>query len=356
MKKILHIAEPFATGVLSFLIDITKYQIEKYDVYIVWGMRPLTPKNVETLFDPRVHLIFCEEFKGAIGSVINPKAYLKIRKLYHQINPDIIHMHSSASGFIGRWSLPCKKIDAFYTPHGFSFLIKNGINIQQKIFWTIEKVSTWRKCLTVACSEGEYQEAKKLSKYCTFINNGINKIEIDKYYNKTKKISPTVCTSGRILSQKNPMLFNKIAQLLPNFNFIWIGDGELKALLTAPNIKVTGWVSRSEALRITSKSSFFLLPSLWEGLSISLLEAMYLKCICIVSNCVGNRNVIQTDVNGFRCNSATEYATVIADCLKQKIKYQSIIETAHQEVDNIYNTKNMSESYEKLYEHSNKKN
>ncbi len=55
--KILHIAEPFATGVLSFLVDITKRQIEENEVYILYGVRPLTPKNVENLFDKRVRLI-----------------------------------------------------------------------------------------------------------------------------------------------------------------------------------------------------------------------------------------------------------------------------------------------------------
>ena len=47
MKKIMHVAEPFATGVLSFLVDITKRQVKEYEVYILYGVRPLTPKNVE---------------------------------------------------------------------------------------------------------------------------------------------------------------------------------------------------------------------------------------------------------------------------------------------------------------------
>ncbi len=37
--KIMHIAEPFATGVLSFLIDITKRQVEMNDIYILYGIR-----------------------------------------------------------------------------------------------------------------------------------------------------------------------------------------------------------------------------------------------------------------------------------------------------------------------------
>ena len=66
MKKIMHVAEPFATGVLSFLVDLTRQQVEEYEVYILYGVRPLTPDNVSNLFDKRVYLIKIDSFKGAI--------------------------------------------------------------------------------------------------------------------------------------------------------------------------------------------------------------------------------------------------------------------------------------------------
>ena len=39
---------------------------------------------------------------------------------------------------------------------------------------------------------------------------------------------------------ENPKLFNEIARLLPEAQFIWIGEGELESELTSPNICVTG--------------------------------------------------------------------------------------------------------------------
>ena len=87
----MHVAEPFATGVLSFLVDITKRQVKEYEVYILYGVRPLTPKNVEQLFDKQVHLIRIDSFKGAIGTVINLKAYRDVREWYKKIKPDIVH-------------------------------------------------------------------------------------------------------------------------------------------------------------------------------------------------------------------------------------------------------------------------
>lgn len=349
--KILHIAEPFATGVLSFLVDITRSQVEKYDVYILWGQRPLTPENVGNLFDPRVHLIKIEAFKGALGSVFNPKAYFEIRKRFDEIKPDIVHMHSSASGFVGRWALPVRKLPSFYTPHGYSFLMKDGSAIKRAMFWMIEWLSAKCKCKTIACSEGEWKEAVNLSHNSVYVNNGIN-LEILKDYVRTFNLGNKVkvCTSGRILYQKNPTLFNKIAQLLPNVEFIWIGEGDLKTELSSTNISVTGWIDRSKALEIIHDSDIFILPSLWEGLPLSLLEAMALKKLCIVSNVIGNRDVIKSGENGFICNTPDEYASIITQVIESKIDSARITESAACDVYQNYNLQTMASKYDTIYQ------
>lgn len=147
---------------------------------------------------------------------------------------------------------------------------------------------------------------------------------------------------------KNPELFNKIATALPNIKFVWIGDGDMKDKLTSPNIEVTGWVNRQDALRYALNANAFILTSLWEGLPISLLEAMYMKKICIVSNVIGNRDVIHSGVNGFVCDNIGDYITAIEESRKEKCN--QYIEKAYSDILNIYNTKKMSESYRFIYE------
>lgn len=351
MKKILHIAEPFATGVLSFLVDITERQVENYEIYIAYGIRPLTPVNVESLFDKRIHLIRLDSFKGAVRSVINWKAYRDIHKLYKEIKPDIVHLHSSASGFIGRWTLPCNKVKVFYTPHGFSFLMKDGLFVKRFIFWVMEYFSAKRKAQIVACSEGEYKEAIKLSLRSAFVNNGINIADLVPYItecrNSSKRI--TICTSGRILYQKNPFQFNAIALAMPDVKFIWIGEGKLRTELTAPNIQVTGWVTRCRALEIIRNVDFFVLTSLWEGLPISLLEAMYLKKVCLVSDVIGNRDVIRDGENGFICSSTLDYVARIRELQDDNQNAFIIADRASEDVLNNYNTDIMAKRYNEIY-------
>ena len=350
MKKILHIAEPFATGVLSFLSDLTRYQVNDFDIYIIYGIRPLTPSNVEDLFDKRIHLIRLDSFNGALKSVLNPKVYFEISKLFKQIKPDIVHLHSSAAGFVGRWAISAKRCPIVYTPHGYSFLMKDCNVIKRSIYRFMEWVSAQRGGTTIACSEGEYKEAIKLSPHCTYVNNGINIDQLRTFVNY-KEIGDKikVCTSGRILYQKNPKLFNEIAQLLPEFEFIWIGEGELKTELTSPNIKVTGWCKREDTLKILQDAQFFILPSLWEGLPISLLEAMYLKKICLVSNVIGNRDVIKSGRNGIICNTAADYANNIKEIVLGRINGCLLAENASKDVDLVYNVEKMASNYKTKY-------
>lgn len=354
MKKILHVAEPFASGVLNYLIDITQHQVGEYEVYILYGMRPMTPPHVEELFDKRVHLIKMEAFHGPLGTVLNPRAYWDVYRMYKSIKPDIVHFHSSASGFVGRWSLPCGKVSAFYTPHGYSFLMRDSSKLKRIFYWFMEYISAKRPCKTIACSGGEYKEARKLSKNVTYVNNGVNIHELLPYVRpfSMQGHSVRVGTSGRILFQKNPRLFNEIASLLPEIQFVWIGGGDLRSELVSSNITVTGWVKREEVLGLIRDIDIFILPSLWEGLPISLLEAMFLKKVCLVSNVIGNRDVIKPGINGLICNDAQEYADAIRNIVLGNIDGSTLAENAYLDVVKHYNVDLMAQKYSQIYQAS----
>ncbi|MDR1556377.1 MAG: glycosyltransferase, partial [Tannerellaceae bacterium] len=258
---------------------------------------------------------------------------------------------SSKAGFLGRWAYNCSKYKVFYTPHGFSFLIQDISKLKRIFYRLIEYFSAQRKAVTIACGKGEYEEAKKLSGRCSYVSNGININKLNPFLKEKTSINaiPVVCTSGRISGQKNPELFNEIARLLPHVKFLWIGEGEMRTELTAPNITITGWVSQETAIELTAKADFFLLPSRWEGFPISLLEAMYLKKICLVSDVIGNKDVIRNGQNGFICHNTDEYVYRINQIVNDKLNWKSATEQAHNDVVSLYNTDIMAAEYEKNY-------
>ena len=144
-------------------------------------------------------------------------------------------------------------------------------------------------------------------------------------------------------------MFNEIARNFPNIQFTWIGDGELRNELTSENIVVTGWLERKEVLKELNKNDIFILTSLWEGLPISLLEAMYMKKICIVSDVIGNRDVIKDKVNGFIFNSIQDTKRILKE-IEIKEERDRISVNAYNNIMNEYNVKQMVEGYKKIYE------
>lgn len=147
--------------------------------------------------------------------------------------------------------------------------------------------------------------------------------------------------------QKQPQLFNRIAELVPDARFIWIGNGELESELTAPNIEVTGWKPRKEALAMAKGADAFILCSLGEAIAMSLIENMYIKKLILVSNTMGNKSVINDGINGYVCDKAEEYAEHIKAAMKEFPK--ELAERAYQDVLEIYNTEAMKKKYIAFY-------
>ena len=352
-KKILYIVEAMGGGVFTYIVDLANELVNSYDMYIAYAVRKQTPQNYKDYFDKRIHLIEVENFGRAINPAKDIAAFFEVKKIAAEINPDVIHLHSSKAGAIGRMAFN-GKVPMFYTPHGYSFLMENYKPIKRRMFKFIESVCAKRNCTTISCSVGEHQESLKLTKRATYVNNGINMAELQEIIDKTEKIEHpfTVYTLGRICYQKNPTLFNEIAESIPDVKFVWIGDGELREQLTSKNIEITGWTDRSTAIRYAVNADVFLLPSRWEGLPISLLESMYMKKVCLVSNVIGNRDVVHNDKNGFVCEMAKEFVEVIEKCRNKncQAEIKRITDQAYQDVLNMYNTKVMAEQYKINYE------
>jgi len=354
-KKVLHIVESFGGGVFSFLVDLVNNTSDEYDVVIAYGMRKETPENFQKYFNNNVKFIEIKTFTRKIDFKKDLASFFEIKKIQKREKADIIHLHSSKAGFLGRFAINGRKVKMLYNAHGFSFLMQDNSKIKRTIYWLIEKIATIRKCIIVACSQGEYEEALKLTKNSICINNNI---DIDRLQKKTSSFREKeidfkclkFCTIGRIENQKNPQLFNKIAEAFPNYNFTWIGDGNLKNVLTSKNIVCTGWKTHDEVLKKVNENDIFILTSLWEGLPLSLLEAMYLKKICIVTDCIGNRDVIKDGENGFifESNNIQNAIEKINRAIENK-NIKKIKENSFQDVKDNYSIKMMINKYKELY-------
>lgn len=352
-KKIIHIVEAFGGGIFSYICDLSNKLSDEFEIYIAYSLRNQTPENFNDYFNNNIKLIELKNFARSVNIIKDLKALFEIKKIVKSVKPDLIHLHSSKAGVIGRIAFGRSQIPTFYTPHGYSFLMKDQNSLKRFVYKSIEKACNMiSKTITISCSIGEHKESVKICRRSEYVNNGINIEKLESMMSRLKikkNENITAVTLGRICFQKNPELFNEVALAMPDVDFIWIGDGDMKNVLNAPNIHITGWLEREKALEYAYNGDIFILTSLWEGLPISLLEAMYMKKFCVVSDVIGNRDVIKSGENGFVCNSVSDYVDAINTFSKDKILTCKIMDNAKYDVLNEYNTDRMSEKYKYIY-------
>ncbi len=335
MKTLLIVCEAFGGGVFTYVTQLCNDMADEFDVYLAFSLRPQTPKNYKDFLDERIHLIetnFLSIKRPVIIRVI--KSVRELRKIEAEVKPDIIHLHSSIAGGVGRLAFNGKRNKVVYTPHGYAHILM-GKKISSMCYYIIEKILGRRKCITLTCCESENEEAKKFCKNTTYIETGLNVKEFGEILGDIEPIENdrlTVYTLGRICEQKQPEVFNQIAKLVPEARFIWIGDGDQKYKLT--NVEVTGWKSREEALAIAKGADIFVLCSLGEAIAMSLLESMYMKKLVLVSDVIGNKSVVENGKNGYICKIAEDYAKRIKEYITNYPIH--ISEQAFSDVKNKY--------------------
>lgn len=351
--KILHISETFVSGVYTYIKNINHYMSKYDDVenYVIYsGERDHTKDDlIKAEFNPKVHLI-----KVKMAREINAKqdftSLKELISLIKKIQPDAIHVHSSKAGVLGRVAhIAYPKSKLYYTPNGYSFLREDVSKTRRKMFYFLEKAVTKIFGGTiVACGDEEYKYALQLGK-STLIRNGVDIEFLNKYYNKNYKNERlTIGTCGRISYQKNPKLFNEIALTLPQYDFVWIGDGELRSEITAPNITVAGWQTHHETLNMVNKLDVFLSTSLWEGLPFNIIEAMVLRKPIVSLDIESNRITVSQNESGYICKNVPEFVKSLK-FFESKENIDKFGEESFKRAKSLFDMNKNFEDLEKLY-------
>lgn len=224
----------------------------------------------------------------------------------------IIHCHSAKAGVLGRIAGKLLGFKTIYTPHAFSFLsTKNSFN--KIIYKFIEKSMSVFTDLILTTSESESNLAKKIeipsNKIYTWTNSiyPIKNIKVNNKYN-----FPYICTVARPCYQKNLEMLVRVMALTVNkinVKCIILGIGyyapqqkQLVELVENSNLSnkiiLINWLSREDTLRIIFGSKLYISVSRYEGLPLSVIEAMGLGKACIATDVDGNRDCITNGITG----------------------------------------------------------
>jgi glycosyltransferase involved in cell wall biosynthesis len=326
--KVLHIVESFGGGVLTSVTQICNILAQEgMQVHLAYSLRPETPGNFQSLLDPRVYLHQLNLTRN-IDIINDFNSVFSIVQLVRQVEPDILHLHSSKAGFLGRLAvclcspIEKNKIKVFYSPRGFSFLQQDANICKRKAYLYLERLADRFGGTIIACSQSEGEEARYILKarQVKVIDNAIDISKIPLALLTENPIQ--IGISGRIAPQRNPEMFMRLAKKFDeeNVKFIWVGGGKAddEAILAASGIEVTGWLSRDVALNKMAALNIYLHTSLWEGMPLSLIEAMTAGLPAVVTDVIGNRDVVEHSVTGFIGKNEEDIASYLKILIKNK--------------------------------------
>ncbi len=248
-------------------------------------------------------------------------AAIELRKIYIRHRPDVVHLHSSKAGTLGRLILPSRK--TLYTVHGF-----DSVRVAFRKFLPVERILQHRTRAVVGVSNYDRHNmlSEGITKRVSTIYNGIKRPDTStiaevEHFNRYDKV---VLTIARTDPPKQPQLFIDVARLLPEYGFVWIGNQhDMSEFGTLPeNCHFIGNIVNAGAY--CSKADLFMLPSNYEGLPMVIIEAMSFGKPVVASNVGGISEIVRNDTNGYVVENTPEaFAARIKEILEDKMIYDS---------------------------------
>lgn len=240
-----------------------------------------------------IHKYSLESMVKEISLKKDFKCFFELKKVLKQFKPDIVHLHSSKAGVMGRIAGLFSKTKIVYTVHGF-----DSIRLKHRIFLPLERILQHFCSAIVPVSYYDEKNlyAEKIRKHVFIIHNGIRepvrKKELDVLSNDSLRTEKIVMSIARISPPKKIQMFVNVAKRLPKFLFVWIGGEydcsieETRNKYDVPdNCVLAGNVP--DASSYLNECSCFVLFSNFEGLPMTIIEAMANKKPVVASDVGG---------------------------------------------------------------------
>ena len=276
----------------------------------------------------------------AISNQFTWRSFRNIRQLLVVGQFDILHTHGGTAGFWGRLVsvMLGKRPTIVHTYHGLHYLNVlegSGQAIQQRIkrelFKRIDQFLLNYTDRIICVCKSDYHKAIAAG-VATLDRTSIvyNGIEIDKFSKRSNQqvarqifgLNPTEFifgNVGRLHEQKgHQFLLQAVAKMTNRVRVTIVGDGRLRdeLVMLAAKLEISDQISflgaRADINEFLSAIDVFVMPSLWEGQPIALLEALALGKPCIASAVDGIPEIITDGVNGYLVQSKDVEALAIA--------------------------------------------
>jgi glycosyltransferase involved in cell wall biosynthesis len=365
--KIAHILHSIGGVDVSLRLITENINSSKFESIIIHGSND----TEKPFYDNNLNLT--KEYKLPISREISiVDDFISIVKAYNIIRkekPNLIHAHSAKGGVIGRTIGFLTGVKVLYTPQAFSFLSTSN-KFKRSIFLSVEKILSKGNSLLVASSTSEMNRGIKEvgfnKKKVLLFNNAIEPI-VPNQILSIKKTWPDeyICTVGRPSYQKNIEMMVRViyeVKKTQKIHLVIMGVGPvsgqlesvkelIKELDLANDISLLNWADRSDVFNIINQSKFYISTARYEGLPYSIIESMSLSKPCIVSDCDGNRDLVEDYVNGFviKNNDINLFKERILQLFGDNFLLEKFSKNAYLSFSKNYNIKNNIIDLELIY-------
>ncbi|MGH8389729.1 MAG: glycosyltransferase [Pseudomonas sp.] len=305
MKKILHVAETIKGGVATVIRTISASPENEAAPYELVYLVPLDQKKELHGIDERHIRTFARNGRDVLSLL---RFAWQLTRVMLKEKPDVVHLHSTFSGVIGRCVCvllkPWRKPKIVYCPHAFSFLMESS-PAKQKVYSLIERVLQKVTDVIICVSQYELDKAAAFGierKRMTLIYNGIHHKDEAPKVDAPEPIH--LLFVGRLDYQKG------FDVLLKAFAKVQRSDLKLTVVGSAVNedsvecppmdaVEYLPWVTPSEVQALYQKADALIVPSRWEGFAMVPLEGMALGLPVISSDCTSLPELVSHGVSGY---------------------------------------------------------
>jgi glycosyltransferase involved in cell wall biosynthesis len=344
-------------GAQGNVLDLIRAFRNSYEVHLAVGIRGPLSEDVESLGVP-VHVLprLTRNIKltGDLACIKDCMALIR------RLNPVVIHAHSSKAGVVARIAGYCCGVPTVFTAHGWGFS-PGTPKLRRFVAFVVERLLSTISTKIICVSESDRQQALKLGvgnkRKLVTVRYGIYNTTVPQ---ATPGIEPAVMIMvARFNEQKDQAtLLRAIARLSHHpLHLKLAGSGPsleaCKALAAELGIsdRLSFLGDRRDVPELLQQSQVFILSTHYEGLPISILEAMRCGLPVVGSSVNGIPEEVEQGITGFvvpprnpealanaldRVLSSSELRTSMGIAAKAKFEREFTIDRMTDETQAVY--------------------
>ncbi len=301
--------------------------------------------------DAQVRRFPLAKMRRQIAPLRDLAALLELRVLYRSFQPDVINLHSSKAGALGRVAFPAASV--VYTVHGFDSIAR-----AHRLFLPIEKaLSRGSSRIVAVCEYDRRALAQHGIRASAVIRNGVadpstaEPAEGPEVLEGLKRRYGFIAMSiARVSAPKRFDILVGAATLLQGDGIAvaWVGGIAGPHLALPENFALVA--ARPNAAALLRLADVVLLASDYEGLPISVLEALAWGRPVIASRVGGLTELVDDGINGFLVeNEPAAFAAALLRLRGDAHLSNRMGIAARRRYEADFGLERMVDKYEKLY-------